>query len=82
LNQTCQFLHHTQLDFFLIYAIPFDKNHEDYAHYLINRTDSCLPLSRLIYRLWVKWAKSHTGFFQVNIFSFSLILRNLAEGYR
>ncbi|CAF5000103.1 unnamed protein product, partial [Rotaria sp. Silwood1] len=66
-NQTCQSINDDQLNSLIIYAIPLNKEHEIYAHYLINRLDSCIPISRSIYHLWLKWALNTTAknqFFQ------------------
>jgi hypothetical protein len=67
-NKTCQLITNDQLDSLIVYAIAIDKEHEDYAHYLINRSDSCVPISRSIYRLWLKWTlnmTTRTQLFQV-----------------
>ncbi|CAF3630849.1 unnamed protein product [Rotaria sp. Silwood1] len=67
-NQTCQSINDDQLNSLIIYAIPLNKEHEIYAHYLINRLDSCIPISRSIYHLWLKWALNTTAknqFFQI-----------------
>ncbi|CAF5104543.1 unnamed protein product, partial [Rotaria sp. Silwood1] len=66
-NQTCQSINDDQLNSLIIYAIPLNKEHEIYAHYLINRSDSCIPISQSIYRLWLKWTLNTTAknqFFQ------------------
>ncbi|CAF3833599.1 unnamed protein product [Rotaria sordida] len=67
-NQTCQLINDDQIDFLIIYAIPLNKEHEIYARYLINRSDSCIPISQSIYRLWLKWTLNTTArnqFFQI-----------------
>ncbi|CAF3853364.1 unnamed protein product [Rotaria magnacalcarata] len=61
LNQSCQSIKNNQLDFLLIYAIPINKHHENYARYLINRSDSCISTSQSIYRLWLKWTLNITA---------------------
>ncbi|CAF4163295.1 unnamed protein product [Rotaria socialis] len=61
LNQSCQSIKTNQLDFLLIYAIPISKHHENYARYLINRSDSCISTSQSIYRLWLKWTLNITA---------------------
>ncbi|CAF3329524.1 unnamed protein product [Rotaria socialis] len=61
LNQSCQSVKTNQLDFLLIYAIPISKHHENYARYLINRSDSCISTSQSIYRLWLKWTLNITA---------------------
>lgn len=60
-NQTCRLIDSNQLDHLLIYAIPIHKEHENFAHYLINRSDSCIPISRAIYRLWLQWTLNMTA---------------------
>lgn len=59
-----------QLDSLIIYAIPVNKEHEQYAHHLIHRTNSCVPISSLIYQLWLRWTLNITArneFFHVRI---------------
>jgi hypothetical protein len=59
-----------QLNSLIIYEIPINKQHENYAQYLINRSDSCMHISQSIYRLWLKWTMNmttRTQLFQVGI---------------
>ncbi|CAF1239997.1 unnamed protein product [Adineta steineri] len=60
-NETCQSIDSNQLDSLLIYAIPLTKEHENYAHYLFNRSDSCVPISQSIYRLWLQLTLNTTS---------------------
>ena len=59
-NDTCQTINRNEMNSILLYAIPFDRKHEDSARDLFHRSDGCIPLNRFISRLWLKWTWNRT----------------------
>ncbi|UJR32088.1 hypothetical protein I4U23_019556 [Adineta vaga] len=59
-NNICQSIDDHELKSLIIYAIPINKEHDDYARYLINRTDTCIPFNQSIYELWLQWTLNMT----------------------